>query len=85
MALRKRETLLDPGYVQELDEEVLVTSGNVENFLFPNMMVNGQVPNRLVWLRSSFGLLMQVGWLVVADLLITDTPKQLCWKAEQQW
>ena len=78
MAFRKRETLLDPGYVQELDEEVLATRGNVENFLFPNMMVNGQVPNRLVWLRSSSGLLMQVGWLVVADLWITDTPKQLC-------
>jgi len=40
----KRETLLDPGYVQELDQEV---------------------PNRLVWLRSSFGLLMQVGLFTV--------------------
>lgn len=35
----RRETLLDPGYVQELQR---------------------QVPGRLLWLRSSFGLLLQV-------------------------
>eukprot|EP00435_Cladocopium_sp_Y103_P057490 s467_g19.t2 len=35
----KRETLLDPGYVQELQQEV---------------------PGRLLWLRSSVGLLLQV-------------------------
>lgn len=73
--VRKRETLLDPGYVQELDQEVLATRGNVESFLFPKM-VTGQVPNRLVWLRSSFGLLMQVGWLV--------RELQICWSQTLQ-